>query len=553
MGAIVQRIKDWWEGADRTQRTVTIFGAAILALLMGLTFHFATAPRFQPVYSGLTAKDQGAVVDELNALGVPVQIGTQGTVLVPSDRIDEVKMRLAASGKTPNSGSKGLELLDGINSFNTPAQEREKIIAAIEGELENSILKFAGVSQATVHIALGKDSPFQDEVVPPTASVNIVEQSMGSVSSDQAIAIARLVQSKVTGLKSSGVNVIASGRLIYDGDQQGSSESIASRKIEAEVEESKRRERDLQRRLDVAFGPGNTVAMVQVELDMDSVSQHEKILEFGDKKVAQKSTETMTDGSGNTVGGAAGLDSNTPSAPTAVDIPKSAKYSSEVVSNQYPSTETSRELKKSPGKLIAMTVSVIANNTAIKDVAPVQSIVDSYLGDRKGTPGFAGSVQAVSFDTSMKDLEKKALADSAAKAQVQQIISLLPIAALVFVGFMVTKALGKIPGKTLTMALPAGGTMQVPSGNPQQDEISGILERSPNSGNTRTVAELARTEPEIAEALQQMGVESIDDSVDVEAIRARIDVPLEQIKKMARQKPQAIALLIKGWLMEERK
>ena len=29
-----QKVKDWWEVADRTQRFVTIFGAAALALLL---------------------------------------------------------------------------------------------------------------------------------------------------------------------------------------------------------------------------------------------------------------------------------------------------------------------------------------------------------------------------------------------------------------------------------------------------------------------------------------------------------------------------------------
>lgn len=68
-----------------------------------------------------------------------------------------------------------------------------------------------------------------------------------------------------------------------------------------------------------------------------------------------------------------------------------------------------------------------------------------------------------------------------------------------------------------------------------------------------SVQALAANEPELAEALESMGIEHIDESVDVEAIRQRIDLPLEQIRKMAKQKPQAVAMLLKSWLLEDRR
>ena len=68
-----------------------------------------------------------------------------------------------------------------------------------------------------------------------------------------------------------------------------------------------------------------------------------------------------------------------------------------------------------------------------------------------------------------------------------------------------------------------------------------------------SVEALASTEPELAAALAEMGIENIDETVDVESIRQRIDLPLEQIKKMGKQKPQAVAMLLKTWLMEERR
>lgn len=561
MGALLNRIKDWWQGADRTQKLVSVFGSLFLLALLGMTGYFASKPKMQPVYAGLNPADQGMVVEELRKRGIPVEIGPSGAVLVPSTRVDEVPMVLATAGKMPSSGDKGSAWLDNMNWLGTPAQERERIKAGKESELARSIMTLEGIESAIVHINFGKDSEFMDEKVAPTAVVNIKESGRGAVRPEQAKAIARLIQNSVPGLGPEGVSVINSaGRLVYDGQEQNSTEGLANKKLETETAEAKHREADLQRRLDVAFGPGNTVAMVQLELNMDAVSQDKTERLLGDKKVTGESTETLNDANASgAVGGATGIDPNTPGAPATATGPNGkVAYQSSTKSMDYPSTETHTSTKKAAGELVSMTVSVIANKTKDKDpTAQIQAVLDDYLGAKKGQPGFIASVQAVEFDTSAQAAEKKAAAAAAGQAQMQQIVSMMPIVALMIVGFMVAKAIGKIPGRTLTMALPNGGTMNVPMPAVGAGEQVPAMESAaqgvlPERMFT-SVQQLAQTEPELAEALSAMGIDHIDDTVDVEAIRQRIDLPLEQIKKMARQKPQAVAMLLKSWLMEERR
>jgi flagellar M-ring protein FliF len=549
MGGLINRLRDWWLGADRTQRTVSVFGSAFLVALLGFTVHFAGRPRFQPLFSGLAPADQGMVVEELNKIGMPVEFNAQGAVLVPAERVAEARMRLAMADKLPSAGPQGVEILDGINSFSTPGQEREKIKAAKEGELARSIATLEGVRSALVHISFGKDSPFSEETIEPSAVVNITESSGSGLTAMQGKAIARLVQNAVPGLKAQNVSVVnSSGRLVFDGQEEASPENAAVRKIEAEITEAKRRESDLQRRLDLAFGPGNTVAMVQVKLDMDAVTEERRETQLGDKKVAELSKETMTGAGPNPVGGVTGLDANSPAlAPASVGAAEPAtRYQSEVVSNKYPTTESIRQIKRAAGELMGMTVTVIANSDVIKDPAPIQAILDGYLGAHNGQPGFTATVQAVPFDTTAAKAQEKAAAAAASGQMVQQIVSVLPVVALVIVGHMVAKAISKMPGRHLTMALPTGGSVRIPQASEPGPEAA------PTPG-LRSVKDLAKTEPEVAEALTAMGVETIDETVDVEAIRQRIDIPLEQIKKLARDKPQVIAALLKSWIMEERR
>jgi flagellar biosynthesis/type III secretory pathway M-ring protein FliF/YscJ len=43
------------------------------------------------------------------------------------------------------------------------------------------------------------------------------------------------------------------------------------------------------------------------------------------------------------------------------------------------------------------------------------------------------------------------------------------------------------------------------------------------------------------------------DDPDIESIKKKVDVPLEQIRKMSRNNPEAVAMLLKSWMMEESK
>lgn len=550
MGNVFNRIKDWWQGADRTQKMVSVFGSLFLLGLLGFTAYFASKPKMVPLFAGLAPIDQGKVVDELRKQSVPVELGPQGAVLVPAGKEDEANMMLAMADKLPSQSASDKTSLDSINLSTTPAQEKEKLKAAREASLSRAIEQLSCVRSAEVKVNFGKESPFAEETIQPSAVVRVTESGEG-ITPPQAFAIARLVQNAVPGLQAHKIAVInSSGRLIYDGEQQNSTEGFATKKLETERAEAKRRETELQQRLDVAFGPGNTVAMIQLELNMDSVSEEKTARELGDKKVTDETTEQLTDGNSSAVngaGGVTGVDANTPGAPTTGGgTPGKVNYTSSTKSMDYPSSETHTSTKKAGGDLTSMTISVIANSTAIKDPTPLQAILDNYLGAKKGQVGFAASVQSVAFDTTAKDAEKKSAASAASQGQMQQMLSLLPIGALLLVGFMVAKSIGKIPGKTLTMALPQGGSMPI-----SIDALETASDALP-AGRT-SVQSLAANEPELAEALESMGIEHIDETVDVEAIRQRIDLPLEQIRKMAKQKPQAVAMLLKSWLLEDRR
>jgi flagellar biosynthesis/type III secretory pathway M-ring protein FliF/YscJ len=71
MGGLLLRLKSWWDGADKNQRTITIVGGGFLIFLVVVTYLFTSKPRMGLLATGLTPAQMGAVDQELSKEGIP--------------------------------------------------------------------------------------------------------------------------------------------------------------------------------------------------------------------------------------------------------------------------------------------------------------------------------------------------------------------------------------------------------------------------------------------------------------------------------------------------
>lgn len=530
MGGFFLNLRSWWETADRTQRAVTLFGSAFLVLLLGGTFYFASRPHYELLAGGLTPAEQAAAVAELQQMGISPQAEVNGAVLVPSNRLSDARQRLAASGKLPSNGHLGVDSLNSMGVLSSPRVERERLKAVLEGQIATAIEKLDGVAGAQVNLTLGDDSAFVSDRQPATGNVTLVERAGGGVGFDQAKSIARLVANSVPGLDTKNVSIInQSGQTLWDGAQQTGANGGAAHKLEAEITESRRREREIQSMLDAAFGPGNTVAKVNLELDFDKSSiVKNEVLPSETPLVIESNKESMN-GSGDAAGGPSGADAN--AAPVAASSGGTQGYKGEQQAKTYGAGQVETRTEKSAGNLLSMAITVLADQEKIKDTAAIQNVLDGYLGSHKGETGFTATVQAVEkFDRSAQAAAQKSAQEAAGSARMQQIFSLLPILALVAMGFVVIKAIAKTAksGNVMVAALPSGGTVPVSRGG--------------GEGSRAIVA----SEGGIRYAPAQ------EEELDIESISTKVNRPLESIKRMSDDKPEVVAMLIKGWLLEER-
>ena len=250
--------------------------AAIAALLIG-TFLWSRQPDYKVLFSNLTEKDGGTIITALEQLNVPYKFTEGGgAILVPGERVHEVRLRLATQG-LPKGGGVGFELMEnqkfGISQF----AEQVNFQRALEGELGRTIQSVAAVESARVHLAIPKPSVFVREEQKPTASVMVHLHPGRTLEPAQVAGIVHLVSSSVPQLPMSNVTVI---------DQNGNLISqLKSKLIEAGLDPTQIKyvqevEASVIKRIDDILAPvvGTGNSRVQVAADVD-FSQTEQTAE----------------------------------------------------------------------------------------------------------------------------------------------------------------------------------------------------------------------------------------------------------------------------------
>ena len=428
--AFIDRLKNWWTESSPTQRYTTLGGVMLFVLLLGGVFSFASRPKYDMLYGGLSETDKAAMVTELQAQGVNVKYDMAGLVEVPSDKVAQLRMSLTNAGKVPKSAHMGYENLADMSLSDTPAKERERLRAIAEGELARSIETNPGVRSARVHITLGDPSPFGDQQRPPSASINLVTSGTGSITRDQAKGIAMLVSHSVDGMDMKNVVVLDEKSLaLYSGSDQSSTDALASSKIELEQSVARKEEQRIQNNLDAIFGPGKTRVSVRatVNLDQNEVTKVENLVKKG---VALKSMEE-TMGSKRVAGGAAGAQANM-GAPASSDAgDKNGEYSSKVEQLQPNTTQIETHSNKAVGSIQSMIINVAANTSGFPEgqedkadefVAQVKQFVDSEK--KTGDTILETKVTPVKFYETVRTAVTESVAKAESSAKMQQMMAL---------------------------------------------------------------------------------------------------------------------------------
>ncbi|HET8969631.1 MAG TPA: hypothetical protein VFN19_01120, partial [Candidatus Nanopelagicales bacterium] len=171
LGRALQRYQRSFATFSTGQKMVAVVGTLALVLAGFMVFKWAATPSYSPLFTNLSAEDASAVIEQLDADGVPYEITAGGsTISVPRSDVYPTRIALSGEGLPSNSGEGGYALLDEQDISTSQFKEQTDFKRAMEGELANTVEAIDGVDTAVVHLALPPQEVFSDEQDPATAS-----------------------------------------------------------------------------------------------------------------------------------------------------------------------------------------------------------------------------------------------------------------------------------------------------------------------------------------------------------------------------------------------
>lgn len=513
--------------------------AATIAAAVAVVL-WAQQPNFSLLYSGLTEKDSAAVIDALGKAQVPYQLGGQGTVMVPSEKIHDLRIKLAAQG-LPKGNAVGFESLNDSQGFGVSQfMETARYQRSLEVELSRSISTLTNVESARVHLAIPKRSVFLRDKQKPSASVILNLSSGRSLEEEQVSAIMHLVSSGIPDLDPRQVTIVDQrGRLLTS--KAGGGDFAASA---AQFEYTQRLEKSYAQRIEELLAPivGKDAVHAQVATELDFTSNEITEETFNPETPVVRSEQIVQERIGN------GMESGIPGALS--NQPPGAGQAPEKTAKALPGAKPA-----AGGALAAVEQSVNSKQRTVKNYELDRTISHSRIGpgvikritvavvlDDKLTPGDAGAL--IRTPHSPEDIErftalvKEAVGYSAKRGDSVRVVSTsfsvpAPAEALPEV------ALWKRPefwdkakqgfGALLVLILVVGVL-----------RILGQIAKGIRD-NRASVQAVPGQVAEQGSLAQQQAVQ----------LAAPAAVNMAHVKEMAKQDPKLVAQVVKGWVASD--
>jgi flagellar M-ring protein FliF len=353
--------------AFTTTQLVTLAGTFVLVVsIVAGSAWWLNAPTYVLLFSDMDAESAQQVVTRLKAANIPYQLDQGGRgIRVPQDKVDELRLELSAES-LPASGRVGFELFDRTQFGATQFLEQVNYRRALEGEIARTIGTISEVSNARVHIAMGKDSLFGE---PRPAKASIVLKLRGSRPPSAATinGISNLVASSVEGLRPEAVVILDSYGRPLARPQDDENDPMGT----AQMERQQRLERELSARvvalLEPVVGPDRVRVNVAIKLDPKSLEQTE---ESWDPNTVVRSRQASADqSSGSGLAMVAGSRGNAPATPDSPAPPQQAIAGpSSSRSTETTNFEVSRKTThviQPPGDVARLSVAVILDDDQV--------------------------------------------------------------------------------------------------------------------------------------------------------------------------------------------
>jgi flagellar M-ring protein FliF len=519
--------------------------AALLAVLVALALSMNQGD-YRVLFANLSEKDGGPIIEKLAQMNVPYRYTDGGgTILVPADQVYDLRLKLSAAG-LPKGSINGYELLDKTPFGQTQGQERINVQRALEGELTRTIQSLDSVQSARVHLALPNQNGFFREQQKPSASVVLTLHPGRSLDRAQLAGIVHLVSSSVPELSAKAVSVLDGSGALLSGSGDTNPQGLDGQQLQHLRDIENAHLKRVIELLEPVVGRGNLRATVTAELDF---SQTEALSEAfkpnqgeGQATVREQRSEEARDPGGATPSGVPGAISNQPPSPASAPLTGAAQAlqaaqggsgaanSRRESETRYEVDKTTRWTRNATGTVKRLNAAVVVNHRSSVDpkgkavstpltadeIAQLTALVEQGIGFNKER---GDSVRVINAPFLSEPVAPVEAAPLWSQPWLQDLLraaaapAALALVALVVVFTLLRPALKQVlappvPAKGAQVDEVVEGDAALPGSTPGGDEVP--LLAGPDNG-------------------------------------AR----LEQMRKLAKENPAAVAHVVRGWVNGE--
>lgn len=516
----------FWTSRSKKQKVAligTVVGVIVLAAV--ITF-FVTRTTYVTLYKDLSTSEIGQVKEALDSKGVPYEIAPGGTAIsVPEDQIDSVLVQLASEGY-PQTGAIDYSFANSSGFGMTDNEFNVLNLAATETAIANLLKNLEGVKDAQVKITLPKESVFLQDAQGESQAAVLLNTDPGYKFTEQQIStMYNLVSKSIQNLSTDNI-VISNQYSEYFDLNAATTDATSTTTAAGQLQAKKMVERDLQRQVQTMLGTlmGQDKVMVSVTTDIDfkKENREEELVSPVDEEngegiaiSAQRITETYS--------GTGAAATGTPEAETTTD--NFTTYGEGVTGDgEYERTEETinndvnrirKDIQEAPYKIQDIGIQVIVEPPTADDPASLPEGVREDIEKILSTIVRTTISKDVTEDLTQEQIDEKVAVsiqplygkatDVASEKSVIPwwiwVVGGILLAVILLLAFFIIRSRKRA----------------------KEEEELNILEEQ-----------------------EELIVDDINDEIETEATVRR-----KQLEKMAKEKPDDFAKLLRSWIAED--
>ena len=228
LSAFWSGFKSKWGSLAKNLRIFIITAIAVVAVGAIVLTIILNQKSYTAIYTGLDGEECSQIASAINDLGVTdVKIGTDGSISVPSDQSDNIRMQLSIQGY-PKSTFNFDVWNNGIGIWSTDTEKKVLQIQQLQTHLMKAINTIGAVKNSYVIITMPENNNYvistNDEE--PRVSVKLDLRNGATLSAEQVEGIYALVLNSLPGLEREYISIVDTDGKLLDGKNSTVEEDV---------------------------------------------------------------------------------------------------------------------------------------------------------------------------------------------------------------------------------------------------------------------------------------------------------------------------------------